>query len=812
MCLHANLLPQGDYNVIFIFVDDLKPKIGAFGDNQTHTPNLDSFASTAVRFTNAHCQQAVCGPSRNAILTGLRPDTSNIWTNNNANEFRTILGRDFITLPQHFSENGYTTYGISKIFHSNRVSNTETGLSWNDGYESANAPHIYYEGTTNSGKWLLEDNGTRQVSVTDKGEFNYRESPPRAVTDEDYHDGLAAQAALAKLGEYSQDYLNNNKLFYLHVGFKKPHLPFAAPKAYWDLYDPDSIDLSYYDGSVSLPEGGEAFTAPIAGEVSGYEDVDRVPTLEKARELIHGYMACVSFIDAQIGKVLNALHELDPTGNLASNTVVLISGDHGWHLGDHGNFWTKQTVFEQATRTPLLIRSPGMSELGTAGRECSAPVELINIYPTLVDLAGLQQPQQPNGLNFEGHSLRPLLENPQAKWSRPAFSQFHKRISIGDINNEWGMGYSLRNERYRYTEWYVTDAETRDQKQSSEPVFSELYDYLNDPDETTNLAVNSTHQDLKEFLSLQLNGGNGWKDNFINTEAKHHLALLKIYQENLLLQFHTSSLNYSWQLQASEDLKTWSPIEAYNPLSIDLNGFASARVPLLSKDRMFIRAFGAESTEPLLPGFYELFNESLQIYLDGDFVVIESNGVPDHRSPYFNTDDPRHEAYNGPNPDFRLNPNRISESKLVFRIPLDPAPANNNQTTRLGPFGIARNGVALFNQYAGPNEPLTREINTFDQHNGHPTGADLYHYHVEPLYLTEKYGKEAFIGVLLDGYPVYGPEENGKSVTNNDLDEFHGHFGPTPDFPEGIYHYHITLEAPYINGGEYYGTPGTQTN
>ena len=192
-------------------------------------------------------------------------------------------------------------------------------------------------------------------------------------------------------------------------------------------------------------------------------------------------------------------------------------------------------------------------------------------------------------------------------------------------------------------------------------------------------------------------------------------------------------------------------------------------------------------------------------------VIFNTNDLPDHKSPYYldtEWENELYEPYNGTNPQFNLNPNRIAEQNITFTIPLFPQEASNHSATNLGPMGIARNGVVFFNQYAAGYSPLTNEINSFDQYLGHPAGMGNYHYHVEPTYLTEQFGNNAFLGLLADGFPVYGPFENGSEVTNNNLDEFHGHLGVTTDFPDGIYHYHITSQDPYINGNGYFGTPG----
>lgn len=203
------------------------------------------------------------------------------------------------------------------------------------------------------------------------------------------------------------------------------------------------------------------------------------------------------------------------------------------------------------------------------------------------------------------------------------------------------------------------------------------------------------------------------------------------------------------------------------------------------------------------------FGTEVEIGVDGDQVVIRADGVPNHPSPYFETGDSRFEAYNGPNPAFRLNPNRIAESEVTYRIPLMATRASSISPTPLGPIGVAVNGVPIFNQYAGPNQPLTFEINSFDQYNGHPQRTGQYHYHVEPLWITADVGTDGFIGVLLDGFPVYGPVENGTRLNSSDLDDLHGHYGATVDFPGGIFHYHVTDDDPYINGAGFYGRPGT---
>ncbi len=212
-----------------------------------------------------------------------------------------------------------------------------------------------------------------------------------------------------------------------------------------------------------------------------------------------------------------------------------------------------------------------------------------------------------------------------------------------------------------------------------------------------------------------------------------------------------------------------------------------------------------------LPGGYGHFTSAVTRWIDGANVVIQANAVPNHKSPYFATSDPRWEAYNGTNPNFELNPNQIGTQTIEFRIPTNPLAAGTHAATPLGPIGVAINGVPIFNQYAGPDRPLTNEINSFDQYDGHPQQTSMYHYHVEPYALTAANGRDSLIGYLLDGFPLYGPEENGITITNADLDECHGHSHATADYPSGIYHYHVTEEAPYINGTGFYGIAGTVT-
>lgn len=220
-----------------------------------------------------------------------------------------------------------------------------------------------------------------------------------------------------------------------------------------------------------------------------------------------------------------------------------------------------------------------------------------------------------------------------------------------------------------------------------------------------------------------------------------------------------------------------------------------------------------DDVELEVPELFQRFTDNVSVSVDGDFLVIVTDDVPDHPSPYFATSNPLYEQYNGNNANFRLNPNRITSQNMTFRIPINPTEASDKQATSLGAMGISLNGVVFFNQYAGPNnQPLTSEIDSFDQYLGHPQAQGAYHYHQEPTYLTSTLGSNALLGWLLDGFPVYGPMEDGTRINNSDLDDYHGHSHATTEYPNGIYHYHITDADPYINGNGFYGVAGTVSN
>lgn len=459
--------------MLFIAVDDLRPELGCYGNNVVKTPNIDRLAARGTVFTHAYCQQAVCSPSRTSLMTGRRPDATKVW--DLETHFRVALP-DVVTLPQYLKANGYHCAALSKIYHHG----FEDGRSWSE-------PHWYSSGQTidtdlkDYTKRIIKNIGpgvkeysTQAGPDNDKPSDNGRGDAFEisAKSDDELPDGFTAQEAVKRL----HDLKDKKQPFFLAVGFLKPHLPFVAPKKYWDLYDPDQIPLPAID---HLPDGAPKFAGHTSGELHNYKNVPKgnpIPA-EFAKKLRHGYYACISYTDAQVGRLLDAL---DKEG-LTKNTIVILWGDHGWQLGDHG-LWTKHTNFELAARAPLILSTPNQK---TAGKSSAAPVEFVDVYPTLCDLAGLKVPG-----DLSGVSLKPLIENPDAKVKPFAISQYPRG---GQNGSGPLMGYSLRDERWRLTLW-------RD-RQNGKIIATELYDEQNDPDETKNMA-NAQPEIVKQLSAL----------------------------------------------------------------------------------------------------------------------------------------------------------------------------------------------------------------------------------------------------------------------------------------------------------------------
>ncbi len=446
--------PAAKPNVWFIAVDDLKPVLGCYGDKTVKSPNIDRIAAKGTVFTHAYCMQAVCSPSRNAVMTGLRPESLQIY---DLGTFFRNAAPDVTTLPQLFKENGWQSHGIGKILHIGH-GNHEDPAAWS-------VPHMMPKGM-----YALPANLAVKVDAKTRGPATEIADVP----DNAYADGKTADLAIERLQEFAK----TKQPFFLATGFIKPHLPFAAPKKYWDLYDRKQFHLP---ARQTLPDGAPKFAGQNSGELRQYSDIPNVGPVspEQAIELIHGYDAGVSFTDAQIGRLLDELERL----HLRDNTIIVLWGDHGWHLGDHG-MWCKHTNYEQATRAPLIVSAPNST---TAGSVCNEVVEFVDIYPTLCDLAGLKQPSW-----LQGYSLKPALDNPSAKIGKSMAFQVYPRS-----NKEDGalLGQSIRTERWRLVEW---------QKKDRSVVASELYDYQNDPDETVNLATKPEYAATVNELSAAI--------------------------------------------------------------------------------------------------------------------------------------------------------------------------------------------------------------------------------------------------------------------------------------------------------------------
>jgi arylsulfatase A-like enzyme len=452
--------PAGRYNVLFLPVDDLKPLLGCYGATQVKTPNIDALAKRGLTFTRAYCQQAVCAPSRASLMTGRRPDATRVY--DLVTPFRKALP-DAVTLSQRFKDAGYFAASVGKIYHPG----LDDAASWS-------VPNNYKLGGTFFDPNLVHEN---KAAGKANGAPDNEEAPVRGrsfeitdVPDDDLPDGKIARHAIDLLRA------NKDRPFFIAAGFMRPHLPFVAPRKYYDLYPPDSIQLA---DNPAPPKDGPRVAMHNSGELRSYGDISKKGKIDdaKARELIRGYYASTSFVDAQIGKVLA---ELDRLG-LADRTIVVLWGDHGYHLGDHG-LWTKHSNFEEAARAPLILAVPGMKH---AGATTAALVEFVDVYPTLCDLAGLPAPA-----GLEGASFKRLLDDPKQPFKPAAFSQYPRGKET--------MGRSMRTDRYRYTEW---------QDKTGQPTARELYDHQADPQENTNLANRPEHRALVEKLHAQLQAG-----------------------------------------------------------------------------------------------------------------------------------------------------------------------------------------------------------------------------------------------------------------------------------------------------------------
>jgi len=465
-------------NVLFFSVDDLKPAIGCYGDPLAKTPNLDRLAARGTLFERAYCMQAVCSPSRNGVLTGLRPQTLKIY--DLATNFRKSVP-NVVTLPEHFRKHGYQAEALGKIFH--------VGHGNHDDAESWSVPSWRAQGEAyalDESRVQQNKKGAGKAAGKAKQKQKQRKQQNRRtrgapveaadVDDEAYSDGKVAAEAIRRLRAARQ----SDQPFFLAVGFVKPHLPFCVPRKYWDLHDPMKLPMPT---ATSPPRVVPVFAPTNGGELRNYKGMPKQGPIDEAtqRRLIHGYYAATSYMDAQLGRVLDELDRLE----LADKTVIVLWGDHGWHLGDHG-MWCKHTNYEQATRAPLLFVSPG-----APGKQRTADiVEFVDIYPTLCDLAGIERPAHLQGDSLAG-VIRGEASAANASQQTDGFAmQVYPRGS-----DEAGpmLGHAVRNEHWRYVEWRAN----RDGK----IVARELYDLANDPGETVNLAEDSKQAEVVAELA-----------------------------------------------------------------------------------------------------------------------------------------------------------------------------------------------------------------------------------------------------------------------------------------------------------------------
>ncbi len=466
-------------NILFFVSDDLRPELGCYGNTIVKSPNIDRLARRGMVFNRAYCQQAVCSPSRSSVMTGMRPDTTKVWDLNT--HFRKAL-LDVVTLPQLFKNHGYFTRGMGKIYHGDLVdppswSATATAFLEQDPdvTPTKNAGAAKKKNAASQTATETENENPGKLTSTDRGPaFRATDDPPNGGGE-----GKLADEAIAAL----RNFKTNAQPFFLAVGFHKPHLPFYAPKAYWDLYDPAKIPLA---ANQFPPKGAPDYALVKKPELWGYSgvpDVSRLPD-DYARQLKHGYHAAVSYMDAQLGRVLD---ELDQLG-LRENTIVILWGDHGWKLGEHDR-WAKHSNVENDVHAPLIISVPGMK---AAGKKTDALVEFVDMYPTLAELAGLPLPA-----NLEGKSFKPLLDDPSRAWKSAAFNQYPRTVQGKRL-----MGYSMRTDRYRFTRWV-------DRNDPAVVDAIELYDHQTDPQENTNIANEPANKALVEKLTAQSLAG--WK-------------------------------------------------------------------------------------------------------------------------------------------------------------------------------------------------------------------------------------------------------------------------------------------------------------
>ncbi|XWW48083.1 sulfatase [Fibrella sp. USSR17] len=450
------------YNVLFIISDDLRPELGAYGVSMIQTPNIDRIAARSTRFDNAYAQYPVCNPSRTSFLTGRYPTQTGVMNNN---DYFRLTHPEFVTLPQHFKQNGYVTLRSGKIFHGG----IDDQVSWTEGGEPTNP------GITERGKAASRP----AVEKADEPDNEPADKPlsKAAASDriivlpgngENHGDYKTASRAIDFMGKYK------DQPFFLAVGFVKPHSPPTAPKRFFDLYDVNKMELPVDFGTT--PKAPVGFPPISISRTNSDLFIGRESTPELSREMKRAYYASTSFMDAQVGRVLDALER----NRLQNNTIVVFFGDHGYHLGEKGKWSKAYSLYELGLRVPLLIAMPKGK-----GQHSTQVVQLLDLYPTLADLCGLPKPTA-----IEGHSLAPLLKKTYSQWDFPAYS-------VTAVQNK--LGKSVRTKRWHYVEWEEGKAG------------SMLFEHPNDPHELKNLATDAAYsgtvQEMKQLLNQMPTAG-----------------------------------------------------------------------------------------------------------------------------------------------------------------------------------------------------------------------------------------------------------------------------------------------------------------
>ena len=479
----------GRMNVLFLVADDMRPELGAYYGKdfpspihpRMHSPNLDKLASKSLLLKRAYCQQAVCSPSRTSLLTGRRPDTTHVY---DLQTYWRKSGGNFTTIPQYFKNNGYTSIGMGKVFHPGKASGHDDPISWSEPYFHGNFT------------WETRENSWRAI-------------PDELLKDKPLVDEQIADHAVNVLRHVAPAARSGQKPFFVAVGFHKPHLPFVFPESKLKLYPEESIRLPDNEyAPVNMP----TVAWFSYGGLRSYGDIKKlnlsgaINTTVPAKVVLNlrrAYYSALTWTDSLIGRVIDELEKL----SLADNTIISFWGDHGWQLGEHGE-WCKQTNFELATHAPMMIHIPGKTDSGMVTEKLT---EFVDLFPTLVDASGLPAlplcPENSSKIELcrEGNSLLPIIVNPGISWKNASFSQYPR-----DQNKTNIMGYTMRTDVFRYTEWAKFEYAPVYKPDWKQLFGVELYDHTKDPEENHNMALEPSYAKIVKELSEQLHAG--WRN------------------------------------------------------------------------------------------------------------------------------------------------------------------------------------------------------------------------------------------------------------------------------------------------------------